>query len=106
MQTQLQHFFFPPFSCSHEPWGSDPFPLEGQMEAWGAEPVWGYMDAKYRGKGPSPVVLGLLGAGLGAKAAVLALRGGAEVLAGDSEGPFLNIELEATSPGGCCGGGQ
>lgn len=53
----------------------------------------------------SPVVLGLLRVGLGAEAAVLALRG-AEALAGDSEGPFLNVELETTSPGGRCEGSE
>ena len=52
------------------------------------------------------MVLGLLGVGLGAEAAVLALRGGAEALACDSERPFLNVELEPTSPRGRCEGSE
>lgn len=48
------------------------------------------------------MVLGFLRVGLGAEATVLALRGGAEALAGDSKGPLLNVELETTSPRGCC----
>lgn len=55
---------------------------------------------------PSPVVLGLLGVGLGTEAAVLALRGGAKALACDSERPFLNVELEPTSPRGRCEGSE
>lgn len=51
------------------------------------------------------MVLGLLGVGLGAKAGVLTLRG-AKALAGNREGPFLNVELETTSPGGCCEGSE
>lgn len=50
------------------------------------------------------MVLGFLGVGLGAEAAVLALRGGAEGLACDSKRPFLNVELETTGPRGCCEG--
>lgn len=56
--------------------------------------------------GWSPVVLGFLGVGLGAEAAVLALRGGAEVLVCDGKGPFLDVELESPSPRGCCEGGK
>lgn len=90
----------------------EPLPiLEGQTEAQrGAQPASGlYAQQKERaGTGsrgwPSPVVLGFLRVGLGAEAAVLALRGGAEALTGDSKGPFLNVELETTSPRGCCEG--
>lgn len=54
--------------------------------------------------GQSPVVLDFLGVGLWAEAAVLALRGGAEVLVCDGKGPFLDVELESPSPRGCCEG--
>ena len=49
------------------------------------------------------MVLGFLRAGLGTEATVLPLCIGAEVLVGDSKGPLLDVELETSSPRGCCG---
>lgn len=49
------------------------------------------------------MVLGFLRAGLGTEATVLTLCIGAEVLVGDSKGSLLDVELETSSPRGCCG---
>lgn len=51
----------------------------------------------------SPVVLSFLRVGLGAKAVVLTLCIGVEVLVGNSKGPLLDVELETSSPRGCYG---